>query len=56
MNSSHEINNHHRKSPEVMNDLLPDRQTMKWLCEQNQLNITQFIDEEGFYLLLAEKG
>jgi ubiquinone/menaquinone biosynthesis C-methylase UbiE len=55
LNSSHEINNHHRKSREVMHDFLPDKQTMYQLCGDNKLTINQYIDEEGFYLLLAEK-
>jgi ubiquinone/menaquinone biosynthesis C-methylase UbiE len=55
LNSSHEINNHHRKSPEVMHDLLPDKKIMYNLCEENNLTINQFVDEEGFYFLLAYK-
>ena len=55
MDSSHNINDRHRKSPEVMHDFIPAKQTMYKLCRQNKLSITQFIDEEGFYLLLAEK-
>jgi ubiquinone/menaquinone biosynthesis C-methylase UbiE len=55
MDSSRNINDHHRKSPEVMHDYIPDKQTMYSLCEQNKLSINRFIDEEGFYLLLAKR-
>ena len=55
MDSAHNINDHHRKSPEVMHDFLPDKQTMYTLCKQNNLTINRFIDEAGFYLLLAAK-
>jgi len=56
LNSSAEINACHRKSPAVRHDLLPDAQSMQKLLHQNKFRIKKFIDEELFYLILAEKN
>lgn len=54
--SSDKLNNHHRKAGgPVEHDILPDKQKMFSLCEDAGLRIWKFIDEEGFYLMLAKK-
>lgn len=53
--SDAEINDHHRKSQAVMHDMLPDEQAMCALFAQTELQIELFINEPGFYCILARK-
>jgi len=56
-NSSEELNNHHRKSnPAVRNDTLPSENAVKQLFSSSGFMIDTFIDEPGFYLLLAQRS
>ncbi|MBN1625170.1 MAG: class I SAM-dependent methyltransferase [Deltaproteobacteria bacterium] len=54
--SSDKLNNHHRKAGgPVEHDMLPSREKMFSLCEDAGMSVKEFIDEEGFYLILAKK-
>lgn len=55
-NSSEEINNHHRKHECVMNDHLPTSEKMSEMISLAGFEIKQFIDEPGFYLVMAQKN
>ena len=55
LNSSEEINNHHRKCAEVMHDKLPVQKEMKALFDHAHLQIETFIDEPGFYYISGRK-
>jgi hypothetical protein len=39
----------------VMHDRLPDEKTMRDLFYTAELNIYKFIDETGFYYIMAKK-
>lgn len=54
--SSEEINEHHRSCQAVMHDHLPHTEAVEDLLQRNGLTIDAFIDEPGFYLILAGKG
>jgi len=51
--SSDEVRNHHASCHAVMHDTLPDESAMRELFRCAALNILEFIDEPGFYLILA---
>ena len=53
--SSDEIRRHHASCHAVMHDNLPDESVMRDLFRRAALNIREFIDESGFYLILADK-
>ena len=53
--SSEGIKKHHASCHAVMHDILPDEETMRKLLRAAGLNATLFIDEPGFYLIIAEK-
>lgn len=54
--SSATLNNHHRKAGgPVEHDMLPSKEKMFSLCEDAGMEVKVFIDEEGFYLMLAKK-
>lgn len=54
--SSDKLNNHHRKAGgPVEHDMLPDKKMMFSLCDDAGLRVIKFIDEEGFYIMLAKK-
>lgn len=54
--SSDEIRHHHASCHAVMHDHLPDESVMRELFRHAALNIREFIDESGFYLVLADKS
>jgi ubiquinone/menaquinone biosynthesis C-methylase UbiE len=54
-NSSEEIKKHHASCHAVMHDFLPDEAGMRTLLRKVDLNIEVFIDEPGFYCIIAEK-
>ncbi|HVP77798.1 MAG TPA: methyltransferase domain-containing protein [Thermodesulfobacteriota bacterium] len=54
-NSSEEIKKHHASCHAVMHDFLPDEAGMRALLRKVDLNIEVFIDEPGFYCIIAEK-
>jgi demethylmenaquinone methyltransferase/2-methoxy-6-polyprenyl-1,4-benzoquinol methylase len=54
-NSSEEIKKHHGSCHAVMHDHLPDEATMRSLFQKVGLKIGVFIDEPGFYCIIAEK-
>jgi ubiquinone/menaquinone biosynthesis C-methylase UbiE len=53
--SSEGINKHHGSCPAVMHDHLPNEATMRSLLHSVGLSIDVFIDEPGFYYILAKK-
>jgi ubiquinone/menaquinone biosynthesis C-methylase UbiE len=53
--SSEEIKKHHGSCHAVMHDHLPDEATMRTLFQKVDLNIEVFIDEPGFYCIIARK-
>lgn len=54
-NSSDGINKHHEKCHAVRHDHLPGEAEMRTLFHQTDLNIEVFIDEPGFYCIIARK-
>ena len=54
-NSASDLNEHHRQYPEVKHDMLPSTEGMKNLMKSSGFVIHDFIDEQGFYCLFAEK-
>jgi ubiquinone/menaquinone biosynthesis C-methylase UbiE len=54
-NSAEEINQRHESCPAVMHDHLPEQASMRRLLEGAALQVDQFIDESGFYCILAKK-
>lgn len=54
--SASEINDHHRKSQAVMHDHLPDEAEMRGLFVEAGLAVDFFIDEPGFYYVIAGKN
>lgn len=54
-NSSEGINKHHASCHAVMHDRLPDESEMRQLFQDAGLNIELFVDEPGFYCILARK-
>ncbi|MEN6317938.1 MAG: methyltransferase domain-containing protein [Syntrophaceae bacterium] len=53
--SSEGINKHHGSCYAVMHDHLPDEANMRALFQKVALNIEAFIDEPGFYFIIAQK-
>lgn len=53
--SSEGINKHHGSCHAVMHDHLPDKVAMRTLFQKVGLKIETFIDEPGFYYILAKK-
>ena len=53
--SSEGINKHHGSCHAVMHDHLPDEAAMRALLQTEALDIDVFIDEPGFYCILARK-
>jgi len=53
--SSKGINKHHESCHAVMHDHLPDEANMRALFQKVALNIEVFIDEPGFYFIIAKK-
>ena len=53
--SSEGINKHHGSCHAVMHDHLPDETSMRALLLKAGLHIKLFIDEPGFYCIVAEK-
>jgi len=53
--SSEEINHHHSSCHAVMHDHLPKESAMRELFQAAALNIREFIDESGFYCILANR-
>ena len=53
--SSQGINKHHESCHAVMHDRLPDETGMRELFQKAKLNIELFVDEPGFYCILARK-
>jgi demethylmenaquinone methyltransferase/2-methoxy-6-polyprenyl-1,4-benzoquinol methylase len=53
--SSEEIKKHHGSCHAVMHDHLPDEAAMRTLFQKVDLNIEVFIDEPGFYCIIAKK-
>jgi demethylmenaquinone methyltransferase/2-methoxy-6-polyprenyl-1,4-benzoquinol methylase len=53
--SSQGINKHHETCHAVMHDRLPDEAGMRELFQEAGLNIELFVDEPGFYCILARK-
>jgi len=53
--SSEGINKHHGSCHAVMHDHLPDEAAMRALLQTEALGIDVFIDEPGFYCILARK-
>jgi len=51
--SSEGINKHHENCHAVMHDHLPDESAMRALLERAGFGIEAFIDEPGFYFILA---
>jgi ubiquinone/menaquinone biosynthesis C-methylase UbiE len=54
-NSAEEIKRHHGSCHAVMHDHLPDEAAMRKLFQKVDLNIEVFIDEPGFYCIIAKK-
>ena len=54
--SSAGINRHHESCPAVMHDRLPDEGAMRALLQTAGLGIELFIDEPGFYSIIARKN
>ncbi len=53
--SSEELNMHHASYEAVMHDRLPNEKTMRHLFYTAGLSIHNFIDETGFYYIMAKK-
>jgi len=53
--SREDINKRHASCREVMHDHLPDQNEMRYLVRKAALDVTVFIDEPGFYCMLARK-
>ncbi|MFH0727933.1 MAG: methyltransferase domain-containing protein [Pseudomonadota bacterium] len=53
--SSEEINRHHESCHAVMHDHLPDAASMRTMFQNARLTIEAFIDEPGFYCIIANK-
>jgi demethylmenaquinone methyltransferase/2-methoxy-6-polyprenyl-1,4-benzoquinol methylase len=53
--SSKGINKHHESCHAVMHDHLPDEKAMRRLFQNVNLTIRLFIDEPGFYSIIAKK-
>jgi demethylmenaquinone methyltransferase/2-methoxy-6-polyprenyl-1,4-benzoquinol methylase len=53
--SSQGINKHHESCHAVMHDRLPDEAGMRELFQEGGLKIELFVDEPGFYCILAKK-
>ena len=53
--SSDEVRHHHSSCHAVMHDHLPDEPAMRDLFARTSLNIREYIDETGFYCVLADK-
>jgi len=53
--SSSEVRHHHASCHAVMHDHLPDESVMRELFRLVSLNIREFMDESGFYCVLADK-
>ena len=53
--SSEDLNKHHESCNAVMHDRLPDEAGMRELFQEAGLNIELFVDEPGFYCILARK-
>ncbi len=53
--SSEGIKKHHESCHAVMHDHLPDEAGMRSLLQTADLNIDVFIDEPGFYCIIAKK-
>jgi ubiquinone/menaquinone biosynthesis C-methylase UbiE len=53
--SSEGINRHHGSCHAVMHDRLPDEPSMRALFELSNLDVDAFIDEPGFYCVIARK-
>ncbi len=53
--SSEGVNKHHESCHAVMHDHLPDEAEMRTLLQEAGLKIEMFIDEPGFYYILARK-
>lgn len=53
--SAEGINNHHKSCRAVMHDHLPDKERMRLLLQDAGLKIDVFIDEPGFYCIIAKK-
>jgi hypothetical protein len=54
--SAEEINKHHGSCHAVMHDHLPDETEMRALFQKTGLKIGLFVDEPGFYCIMARKG
>lgn len=54
--SSDGINKHHENCHAVMHDHLPPESAMRALLEKAGFGIEVFIDETGFYFILARRG
>jgi demethylmenaquinone methyltransferase/2-methoxy-6-polyprenyl-1,4-benzoquinol methylase len=54
-NSSEEIKKHHGTCHAVMHDHLPEEAVMRSLFQEVDLKIELFIDEPGFYCIIAKK-
>jgi demethylmenaquinone methyltransferase/2-methoxy-6-polyprenyl-1,4-benzoquinol methylase len=54
-NSSEELKKHHGSCHAVMHDHLPDEAAMRSLFKKADLKIEVFIDEPGFYYIIAKK-
>lgn len=53
--SSEGIKKHHSSCHAVMHDRLPDEPSMRALLRKVGLKITVFIDQAGFYCIIAVK-
>ena len=53
--SSDEVRRHHESCHAVMHDNLPSESVMRELFRSAGLNIREFMDESGFYCVLADK-
>jgi ubiquinone/menaquinone biosynthesis C-methylase UbiE len=53
--SSKEINDRHKSCPAVMHDHLPEEFVMRAFFQKADLSIDLFIDEPGFYCILAHR-
>jgi demethylmenaquinone methyltransferase/2-methoxy-6-polyprenyl-1,4-benzoquinol methylase len=54
-NSSEELKKHHGSCHAVMHDHLPEEAAMRTLIQKADLKIERFIDEPGFYYIIAKK-
>jgi len=53
--SSEGINKHHESCHAVMHDRLPDKEGMCSLLQKAELEVDLFVDEPGFYCVMAKK-